>query len=457
MLLFISKSCNDNEIILFNVHRVKRHRTIGIVGVRQQIDQATENKLHASKPKRHTTIGLVDLKGLQTDDNTTRQPVEEETFAETNVKDLQSSVQGILEDLEDLTKDKRNAEKAEPEFTDYVEKENAEKIDELCVSKREEHKSLDYETSQMFLPSLVTQDLQHQKQVSSSPSVTQPAQDIIVKQSSHHSFVTSSTHYKTETYSSPKHTVTERDIYEEALRDETQIFGSTKPRPSSEQVLNKPKHLPLDKQTSKQKTNESSNTYIIPKPYSSGKSIPIAQVSPVSPVQQVVLPLSETHMRRSPLSTASSAREMYEMRLALLNLVPSNDNPSPQEMLDRRLPEDNYTISASSHDRRRRRNEPFTPIINAGEFRIDPRTEGLYFQLIDQLRRENHELREKLDLEKRDWKQKYDEQKKVANAYQKLEDRYRRRVHELQDALANCTCQSLMVAKDSSILGTPIA
>ena len=49
-------------------------------------------------------------------------------------------------------------------------------------------------------------------------------------------------------------------------------------------------------------------------------------------------------------------------------------------------------------------------------------------------------MEKKFELQIRDWKRKYEEQQKVANAYQKLEDRYRRRVEELQGTLLQCRC-----------------
>ena len=53
---------------------------------------------------------------------------------------------------------------------------------------------------------------------------------------------------------------------------------------------------------------------------------------------------------------------------------------------------------------------------------------------------EKKELENKFEKEKKIMHRKLEEQKKVANAYQKLEDRYRRKVYELQKALHMCTC-----------------
>ena len=94
---------------------------------------------------------------------------------------------------------------------------------------------------------------------------------------------------------------------------------------------------------------------------------------------------------------------------------------------------------------------PDPPKIRGVGTKIKPRVfdhqdlEEYYLQVIEKLKNENKQLLAKHDSEKRELKQKYEEQRKVANAYQKLEDRYRRRVHELQEALSGCTCQSPFV------------
>ena len=55
---------------------------------------------------------------------------------------------------------------------------------------------------------------------------------------------------------------------------------------------------------------------------------------------------------------------------------------------------------------------------------------------------ENETIRKDFEEERDDLTKKLQEQKKVANAYQKLEDRYRRKVYELQKAMKMCTCSS---------------
>lgn len=433
--------------MLYCVHRVKRHRTIGIVGVRQHTN-------HVYKPKRHTAIGIVSPKGTQPDSKNLKHPVDEEVLiGTTTCSEVELPVQGTIEDLPELTKNKRDVEKGKPVFIDQTEHGKMDDEDEVDRLRREEQKGSDNEANETLLPPLVSQESQHKKEGKCFPGVSQSAQDIVIKPTSQ--YVTLSSQYNTVT-SSSQNKEEELDVYKDSSRHEPTTFGSTKTQPEQDVTIDKPKHLPLDQQTPNTKTNESNNSFIFPKAYSSTKSIPIAQVSPVSPVfpfQQLAVPLSENLMRRSPLSTPSSAQEMYETRLALLNLVPSSSSHTALEMQGSRMPDNNnYTISTPSYEQRQQRNELFTASVNIGEVHFDSRTEGLYLQLINQLRRENHELREKFDLEKREWRQKYEEQKKVANAYQKLEDRYRRRVHELQDALSNCSCQSFMVTKDSSIL-----
>ena len=54
--------------------------------------------------------------------------------------------------------------------------------------------------------------------------------------------------------------------------------------------------------------------------------------------------------------------------------------------------------------------------------------------------REKDMLIETLTIEKEELLSKFEEQKKVANAYQKLEDRYRRKVFDLEKMMFSCTC-----------------
>ena len=63
-------------------------------------------------------------------------------------------------------------------------------------------------------------------------------------------------------------------------------------------------------------------------------------------------------------------------------------------------------------------------------------------QLVNELSTEKEKMQKAFDEERRDLNKKLLEQQKVANAYQKLEDRYRKKVYELQRAMKMCTCAS---------------
>ena len=64
----------------------------------------------------------------------------------------------------------------------------------------------------------------------------------------------------------------------------------------------------------------------------------------------------------------------------------------------------------------------------------------IYEEQILYLTDENERLKKQFQVEKVELKKRLDEQRKVANAYQKLEDRYRRKVHELQKHIGKCGC-----------------
>ena len=64
----------------------------------------------------------------------------------------------------------------------------------------------------------------------------------------------------------------------------------------------------------------------------------------------------------------------------------------------------------------------------------------IYEEQILYLTDENERLKKQFQVEKIELKKRFDEQRKVANAYQKLEDRYRRKVHELQKHIRKCGC-----------------
>jgi len=65
---------------------------------------------------------------------------------------------------------------------------------------------------------------------------------------------------------------------------------------------------------------------------------------------------------------------------------------------------------------------------------------SLYEDQIIYLTSENDRIKEEFQVERNELYKKLDEQKKVANAYQKLEDRYRRKVYELEKHFQKCSC-----------------
>lgn len=62
--------------------------------------------------------------------------------------------------------------------------------------------------------------------------------------------------------------------------------------------------------------------------------------------------------------------------------------------------------------------------------------------LVHELVSEKEAMRQAFEEERQQLNKKLMEQQKVANAYQKLEDRYRKKVYELQRAMKMCTCAS---------------
>lgn len=125
-----------------------------------------------------------------------------------------------------------------------------------------------------------------------------------------------------------------------------------------------------------------------------------------------------------------SNREMYEERLARINLVPLDVH---QELCTN---EDMVSSQCTSPESFAWRNNLYMEK-NACSEKLKS-----YAKQLKLLIKEKEDLERKFELELRDWKRKYEEQQKVANAYQKLEDRYRRRVQELQGALMKCRCSN---------------
>lgn len=136
------------------------------------------------------------------------------------------------------------------------------------------------------------------------------------------------------------------------------------------------------------------------------------------------------------LGNPRTTREMYEERLAMINLVPL-DIPDSRLTSNQEMVSSHYTSL-----------ESFSWQNN---FHLDKNAylEKLKTSLkqVKQLKKEKEDLEKNFELKLRDWKRKYEEQQKVANAYQKLEDRYRRRVEDLQAALMQCRCSDTEARK----------
>lgn len=126
-----------------------------------------------------------------------------------------------------------------------------------------------------------------------------------------------------------------------------------------------------------------------------------------------------------------TTREMYEERLARINLVPldvSEKRFATQEVvtsLCSSLESFAWDTSCNIHN------------VNKNEY-LDKLK--ICVKQMNVLKQQKEDLEKSFERERRDWKRKYEEQQKVANAYQKLEDRYRRQVQELQEALKLCRC-----------------
>ena len=128
------------------------------------------------------------------------------------------------------------------------------------------------------------------------------------------------------------------------------------------------------------------------------------------------------------LGNSITTREMYEERLARINLIPFD--------VSEEFRANNEVISSQCTS--------LESFVWKNNLHLDKNAylEKLktYSKQLKLLTKEKEELEKKFELQIRDWKRKYEEQQKVANAYQKLEDRYRRRVEELQGTLLQCRC-----------------
>ena len=408
--------------------KAKRHRTIGVVGFRQQIDRVSEEKAE-NKPKRHTAIGIVSVKAVATPE---RQLVKEETVivshagyglnmaAENELDGLDSghreNAELPIQDSRQATGNKRIRKQKEYDF-------HAER------AKRTEMQDED------ALDEVFQCDEGTMQVVRSSQGVVQVRPD--------------SDHNR------ERKTARSDEIAKGEGLTRIVVASPDKPSQPVEPVSTQPSNLHFHKPDVRTwNVPGSSQAYNYPKPYTISKAVPVAQVSPVSPAleQTSRANLNKDNLPEpSPLSRSQSAREMYETRLALWNLYPPDTSPeihstetsgnttSQEKIIAETEPIllGSEKVLHAPEQTSIRENEP------RGVVRQDK--EEYYLSLIEKLKNENKDLISKHEAEKRELRQKYEEQRKVANAYQKLEDRYRRRVHELQEALSGCTCQSPFV------------
>lgn len=395
--------------------KAKRHRTIGVVGFRQQIDRVSEGKTE-NKPKRHTAIGIVSVKAVATP---ARQTVKEETVVVSHEGYNLAAEKGV-------------------DNVDGKQRENG----EMLNHRNEYDFHADITTQNEFQRDDALEELLQRDETSVPFARLEGA---------------------VQSRSESNHNRERKALRNEKLSvDEglPRIPGGSSERvvQPAEPVITQSSILPPHKSDGRTWNVPVSNrTYNHHKPYAISKAVPVAQVSPVSPAndQTPTSPLGKENFSDTlPLSRSQSAREMYETRLALWNLYPPDSTPELHSSETSANTPIHEKIIAEAEHRTvtgKALEAPDPPKIRGVGTKIKPRVfdhqdlEEYYLQVIEKLKNENKQLLAKHDSEKRELKQKYEEQRKVANAYQKLEDRYRRRVHELQEALSGCTCQSPFV------------
>ena len=390
--------------------KAKRHRTIGVVGFRQQIDRVSEGKAE-NKPKRHTAIGIVSVKAVATP---ARQIVKEETVVVSHAGYNVATERGL----------------------DSVNSEQRENVEML-----NHHKEYDFHAD------VVTRNEFQKDDAPDNTSMQFVRSEGIVQPRSESDHNRERKALRTDELSKGEGLA--------RISVATPERAVQPAEPVSAQSSNLHFHKPDGRTWNVPISNRA---YNYPKPHNISKAVPVAQVSPVSPANEQTprSTLSKENLTdTSPLSRSQSAREMYETRLALWNLYPPDTSPeihssetsanTPMQQKITAEAERSRTVTGKALE------APDQTIIHEVDTKIEPRSvarqnvEEYYLKLIEKLKIENKELIAKHEAEKRELKHKYEEQRKVANAYQKLEDRYRRRVHELQEALSGCMCQSPFV------------
>ena len=407
--------------------KAKRHRTIGVVGFRQQIDRVSEEKAE-NKPKRHTAIGIVSVKAVATPE---RQLVKEETVIVSHAGyGLNMADEKGLDGLDSGQRD--NAELSNQD--------SRQPTGNLRIKK---HKEYDFHPDRVKRTDMQSEDALDE--VFLRDETTMPvvrSQGVVqVRPDSDHT--------------RERKTARSDEMAKGEGLTRIAVASPDKPSQPVEPVSTQPSNLHFHKSDARTwSVPVSSQAYNYPKPYTISKAVPVAQVSPVSPAleQTSRATLSKDNLAEpSPLSRSQSAREMYETRLALWNLYPPDTSPEIHSTETSGNTTSQEKIIAETEPIRlgseKVLHAPEQTSIRENEPRAVPRQdiEEYYLNLIEKLKNENKDFISKHEVEKRELRQKYEEQRKVANAYQKLEDRYRRRVHELQEALSGCTCQSPFV------------
>lgn len=443
--------------------RLKRHRTIGIVGYRHQIDRTSGEKVE-TKLKRHTTVGIVS--DFPDSSELLAKSKELLPTEDQNVSPLRNADINRVSPVENIIK-QDNSKKPFPvkvfDIDSNVDHENiqdtiipseemvAEQPIQSVTSERWFSKPLpdkhflEWENENKF--STVNHECSEKASgTASSITLREPQQDIVPARS------TRTDKYQTTINDSPSRNshspvvelLPEREGNTAAYYKSGVNYSHSHPKDAHLDTANHRHHLNTPK------------THLVP----------VAHISPVSHSfgsqdvdEHKSMPLA------SPPPEPPSAHEMYQTRLALWDLLP-HKRKSNSDLSEHQSNEGHFSVGEhskpSSHSIEKlpavkyigQSNDNNNPEAQQSRLSLNferlEKTEEYYFGVIEKLKGENQRLKEKNESEKREFKRMYEEQKKVANAYQKLEDRYRRRVHELQDALASCTCQGSLMAKENN-------
>ena len=406
--------------------KAKRHRTIGVVGFRQQIDRVSEEKAE-NKPKRHTAIGIVSVKAVATPE---RQLVKEETVI---VSHAGYSLNMATEKGID------GPDSGQRDSAELVNQESRPSAGNLRIKK---HKEYDFHAERAKRTEIQEDALDEVFQHDEATVQVVRSQGVVqVRPDSDHN--------------RERKAARSDEVAKGEGLTRIAVASPDKPSQPVEPVSTQPSNLHFHKSDGRTwSVPVSSQGYNYPKPYTISKAVPVAQVSPVSPAleQTSRATLSKDNLTEpSPLSRSQSAREMYETRLALWNLYPPDTSPEIHSTETSGNTTSQEKIIAETEPIRLGSEKVLHALEQTSIRDKEPRgvarqgMEEYYLNLIEKLKSENKDLISKHEAEKRELRQKYEEQRKVANAYQKLEDRYRRRVHELQEALSGCTCQSPFV------------